>query len=177
MSEKRQIHTEGVRVTAIELAKKYNVDTEKAEVAALCHDLYRGIPVDVLNYYVKHLGLDDKYLDNPNLAHGKIAAIVIERDFDIKDQDIINAVSYHTTGRANMSPLEKVIFIADAIEPNRDYPGVEELREIVKTDLDKACLTSLRNTVNFVRSKKLFLDEDSIKAKDSFEQKENLEDE
>jgi predicted HD superfamily hydrolase involved in NAD metabolism len=173
-SEKRKIHTEGVRQTAMKLAEKFGEGSpelvEKAELAALYHDMYRGVPVDVLNYYVKHLDLDEKrYKDNANLAHGKIAAIVIQRDFDEKDQDIINAVSYHTTGRPEMSLLEKIIYIADAVEPNRSYPGVQSLRQTLEYDLDKAVLQSLTNTINYVRSEKKFLDEDTVLAKEYFE--------
>ena len=175
-SEKRKIHTEGVRQTAMKLAEKFgegNLElVEKAELAALYHDMYRGVPVDVLNYYVKHLDLDEKrYKDNANLAHGKIAAIVIQRDFDEKDQDIINAVSYHTTGRPEMSLLEKIIYIADAVEPNRSYPGVQNLRQILEDDLDRAVLQSLTNTINYVRSEKKFLDEDTVLAQEYFEKK------
>ena len=169
-SEKRKVHTYGVVTTAIELAKKYGCDVYKAELAALFHDLYRSIPVSVLNYYVKHLELDKKYVDNANLAHGKIAAIMIQRDFDITDQDIINAVSYHTTGRPNMSLLEKIIYIADAIEPNRRYPGVDKLREAVYEDLDKACYMSLSRTIDYVTSEGHYLDEDTLHAKKYFEE-------
>lgn len=169
-TEKRRIHTYGVVKTALELAEIYGADPYKVELASLFHDLYRGVPVNVLNYYVKHLGLDKKYLDNPNLSHGKIAAEIIQRDYGITDNDIINAVSYHTTGRPNMSLLEKIIYIADAVEPNRNYPGVDKIRKIVKKDLDEACLTSLSNTINYITSEGIFLDEDTIKAKKYFEE-------
>lgn len=169
-SEKRKKHTYGVVHTACELAKQYGCDVYKAELAALFHDLYRSIPVNVLNYHVKHLELDSKYIDNANLSHGKIAALMIQRDYGITDQDIINAVSYHTTGRANMSLLEKIIYIADAIEPNRNYPGVDELREIVKSNLDKACFMSLSRTIDYVASEGKYLDEDTIRAKNYFEE-------
>lgn len=180
-SEKRKIHTEGVRTTAMKLAEKYGAHLEdpaafieKAELAALFHDMYRGVPVDVLNYYVKHLNLDEKrYKDNPNLAHGKIAAIIMERDFDVKDRDIINAVSYHTTGRPEMSLLEKIIYIADAVEPSRAYPGVQALRQTLEEDLDRAVLLSLTNTINYIRGEKKFLDEDTVLAREYFEKKIN----
>lgn len=86
-SEKRKVHTEGVRRTAIALAEKYGADVEKAELAALFHDMYRGVSEDVLNYYIKHLDLDKKYLNNCNLAHSKIAAIIMKRDYGIEDED------------------------------------------------------------------------------------------
>ena len=173
-SEKRKIHTEGVRVTAMKLAEQYGAGNpelvEKAELAALYHDMYRGVSVDVLNYYVKHLGLDEKrYKDNPNLAHGKIAAIIMERDFEITDPDIINAVSYHTTGRPEMSLLEKIIYIADAVEPNRGYPGVNSLRQTLEQDIDRAVLQSLTNTIRYVSGEKKYLDEDTVLAKEYFE--------
>jgi len=178
-SEKRKIHTEGVRQTAIRLARQFGAAeaepdklVEKAEISALLHDLYRGVPVDVINYYVKHLELDEKrYRDNPNLAHGKIAAIVIQRDFGISDPDIINAVSFHTTGRPEMSLLEKIIYIADAIEPNRMYPGVEALRRTAERDLDEAVLQSLTNTIKYVRGENKYLDEDTVLAREYFEKK------
>ena len=93
----------------------------------------------------------------------------MERDFDITDRDIINAVSYHTTGRAGMSTLEKVIYLADAIEPSRNYPGVDALRKEAERDLDKACLMSLTSTAEFVKSSGKYLDYDTILAKDDLE--------
>lgn len=166
LSDKRLKHTYGVRDAAIELAKKYGLDQEKAELAALFHDMSKHLKGDSLNYHVKHLGLDDKYLNNSNLAHGKIASILMKNDFKIDDQDMINAVSYHTTGRENMSPLEKVIYIADAIEANRSYPGVEELRKLAFEDLDKACLMSMDSTIKRVKEFGGYLDDETQKAAD-----------
>lgn len=167
-SEKRKVHTEGVRKTAVMLAEKYGADPEKAELAALFHDMYRGVSEDVLNYYVKHLDLDKKYLNNCNLAHGKIAAIIMKRDYGIEDEDIINAVSYHTTGRPGMTLLEKIIYIADAIEPSRNYPGVESLRETAERDLNEACLLSLTRTIEYVQGQGNYLDNDTLLARDYF---------
>ena len=137
------------------------------EIAALFHDFFRGVPEQALNGYVRQLGLAASYLNNANLAHSKIAAYVMERDYHIKDRDIINAVSYHTTGRANMTTLEKIIYLADAIEPNRQYPGVDEIREAAYRDLDEACLLSLQRSVDFVSSRGFYLDQDTIMARDN----------
>ena len=164
MSDKRKTHTEGVRSTAIELAEKYGADVEKAELCSLFHDMYRGVPEEDMNNYVRELGLGDRYLNNRNLAHGKVAAIAMKRDFGVQDEDMLNAVSYHTTGRAGMSTLEKVIYLADAIEPNRDYPSVDELRRLAKEDLDKACLACLEHTIEYVKQQGAFLDEDTLEA-------------
>ena len=138
LSEKRRLHTYGVCDTAVRLAKKYGCDVEKAQTAALLHDIYRGVSVSTLDYYVRHLCLDERYLGNANLAHAKIAAATCGREFGITDSDVINAVSFHTTGRAGMSLLEKIIYVADAIEPGRDYPGVDEIRKAAEEDIDRA---------------------------------------
>ena len=155
-SDKRRTHTYGVRKTALHLAEKYGCDLYKTEVAALLHDLYRGAGEDVLNYYVRHLGLDKKYLNNPNLAHGPVAA-----------------VRYHTTGRPCMTMLDKIIYIADATEPGRSYPGVEELRREAESDIDKACLDSLKKTIDFVASEGNFLDRLTVEAEKYLEEKIN----
>ena len=95
---------------------------------------------------------------------------MIQRDYNITEQDIINAVSYHTTGRENMSLLEKIIYIADAIEPSRNYPGVDNIRRVVEENLDKACLMSLSHTIDYVSSEGNYLDEDTLHAKEYFEE-------
>lgn len=167
MTEKRRIHTYAVAEEAVKLARRYGEDVEKAELAALFHDFYRGVPVSEVNRYIDEFGLGREYYNNCNLAHGKIAAFIMERDYHIHDKDIINAVSYHTTGRAGMSLLEKIIYLADAIEPNRDYNGVDKLRELAMKDLDLACLQSLEGTIHYVTSRGMYLDEDTLRARDS----------
>lgn len=168
-SEHRRKHTYGVRDTAVALADIYGCDTHKAEIAALLHDIYRGVPEEVLNYHVKHLGLDKRYLNNPNLAHGPIAAEMIRHDFNVDDEDIIAAVKFHTTATDQMTLLEKIIYIADAIEPGREYPGVEELRQLAEINIDEACLASINKTIEYVNSQGKFLDKETIKAKEYLE--------
>ena len=153
-----------MRDTALALADRYGADPEKAEIAALAHDMYRGLRGEELNKTVKELGLPDKYLDNPNLAHGKIAAIMLEEKYGVEDRDILKAVSFHTTGRKNMSTLEKIIFLADAIEPGRNYPGVEEVREAAEKGLDEGCLRSMTGTIKHVQDQGAYLDEDTTEA-------------
>lgn len=164
-SEKRRIHTLGVEETVVKLCEVYDCDTEKARIAALFHDICRGMEVGKLNEYVKYFTIDEKYLDNPNLAHGKVGARLMERDFNIKDKEILDAVSYHTTGRKGMSVLEKVLYLADSIEPSRDYPGVEELRNIAFNGLDQAVLHSLEQSISFIEEKGYDLDNDTVEAK------------
>lgn len=171
LTDKRRIHTEGVRLTAQKLAEIYGADKEKTDVACVLHDLYRGKKIEELNQLVDELRLDKKYINNANLSHGKIAAVIARRDFGITDREIIDAISYHTTGRPNMSLVEKIVFIADAIEPGRNYPGVEEMRKIAEKDLDKACFMSLDGTIKFLQSnagmKLEDIDEDTVNARDT----------
>lgn len=167
VTEKRRIHTYAVAEEAKKLAKRHGEDMEKAEIAALFHDSCRDLGIDELNGYIRRFGLDPAYLNNANLAHSKIAACVMEEDFHIKDRDIINAVRYHTTGRADMSRLEKILYLADAIEPNRNYDGVEKLRELAYQDLDEACLYALEQSIQYVKRKGERLDEDTVKARES----------
>jgi len=164
LSEKRKIHTYGVMEEAVILAKLYGVNEESAKIAALLHDTAKNIKGDELKQCISELGLDERYSTNPNLAHSKIAAERIQTDLKINDEDIINAVKYHTTGRVNMSDLEKIIYIADMIEPSRDYPGVDELRRISRIDLDKACLLSMKSSLEHVESMGEYLDKDTIDA-------------
>lgn len=171
-SKKRKVHTEGVRKLAVEMAEQYGADPEKAEAAALYHDMYRGTPVEELDRLIDETGLPERYKGSANLAHGKLAAVMMKEKFGVTDQDMINAVSFHTTGRAGMSQLEKVVFLADAIEPNRDYPGVDRLREIAKKDLDKACLECLRGTISYLEKQGVYIDPDTLRAKEWFEQME-----
>lgn len=167
LTEKRQRHTRGVVKTAVELARRYGADAAKAEQAALFHDMFRSESVETLNRYVTELELDPRYLNDVNLSHGKIAAAVMARDWGITDRDVINAVKYHTTGRAGMSLLEQIIYLADAIEPGRDYPGVDRLRKLAEQSLNQACLFSFENTIRHVRQKGNALHEDTIKARDA----------
>jgi ribosome silencing factor RsfS/YbeB/iojap len=164
LTPERKKHTEGVRKMAGELARKYGADVEKADIAAISHDFYRYLDGEELNSFIREHGLPEKYLNNPSLAHSKVAAIRLRSDFGIDDEDILNAVSYHTTGRPGMSVLEKVIYLADAIEEGRSYPGVDEIREAAREGLDQGVMRSLINTREHVLSKGRFLDEDTLKT-------------
>lgn len=164
-SEKRKAHTLQVENTGVKLGLIYGGDIEKIRTAALFHDICRGMEKDKLNEYIKDFGLSEEYLNNPDLAHGKVGAELMVRDFGINDEDVLNAVRYHTTSRKEMSLLEKIIYIADVIEPNRNHPGVEELRELAFKDLDKAILASLNQCISFVKEKGYDLDNDTLEAK------------
>ena len=175
LTDKRLRHTKGVVKMAKELAKRYGADVKKAELAALCHDLYRKVDAGGLAQAVRELGIDEKYAGNINLAHGKVAAAAMKRDFGIDDEDVLNAVSFHTTGRAGMSLLEKIIYVADGAEENRDYPGVERVRKAAFEDIDKACLMMMENTIEYVKGQGQNLDEETLSAAEYFRKILNTE--
>ena len=163
-SENKKRHTFAVCETAKLLAEHFGASKEKTELAALFHDMFKYIKPDELVEYVKRFGLDAKYEKSIDLAHSKIAAEMMKCEYDITDEDVINAVRFHTTGRAGMSLLEKIVFLADVIEPGRDYPGVEELRKFAYEDLDKACLAALENAIEYVTKKGVYIDADTLEA-------------
>lgn len=146
----RLAHTYGVVETAVEMAERFGADPRKARTCALFHDAFREVG---------------------NLAHGAVAADYMEAEFCIGDEDMLNAVRFHTTGRKGMSLLEKILFLADAIEPNRKYPGVDKLRAMAQYDLDKACLTSLTRTIEYVRSQGQELDPRTQEAAEDLKDK------
>lgn len=174
LNDRRLKHTFSVVNEAMKLCEHYGENKQKAELAALFHDMFRSTHVSVLNMYVRQLGLPKNILDNPNLSHGKIAAVIMKRDYGIVDDEILNAVAYHTTGRAGMSRLEKIIFLADAIEAGRNYPTVEITRKLAYIDLDKACISSLERTVEYIKGIGEYLDPDTINAINDLKEKINL---
>lgn len=174
LTEKRLKHTYSVAEEAVKLAKRYRIDEKKAELAALFHDMARSASEEKLDMYVEQFGLPESLIGNVNLSHGKVAAEIMRREYNIEDNDIINAVSFHTTGRAGMSTLEKIVFLADAIEPRRNYPAVDEMRKAAYIDLDEACILSLERTVQYVKSQGQYLDHDTINALNDLKEKRKL---
>ena len=171
LSDKRWNHTVNVVSEAEKLCQMYGGDIEKCVTAAIFHDVVKELPNEELNALVRKFGFDEKYIDSPNLSHGKIAAALLKHEWGIDDEDIINAVSYHTTGRAGMSKTEKIVFIADAIEPTRVYNGVEAIRKATYEDLDRGCLKSLTDTVEHLKEKGVsYIDEDTLRAREWFEE-------
>ena len=165
LSESRFRHSLGVRDEAVKLAKIYGCDVEKAETAALLHDFCRNMSREESDAYVKRYGLDDKFLGNVSLAHSKVAARLLREEYGIQDEEVLRAVENHTTGRPGMSLLEKIIYVADAIEPGRSYPGLDELREMAYNNIDAACLSALDRSIQYVLSKGERMDNSAISWK------------
>lgn len=153
LSEKRYEHTLGVAVTARMLARIHGADEEAAYVAGLLHDCAKNLSHKDRMHLCNKVGVEVTQieLDNPELLHAKAGSILAAKEYDIKDQDILNAISSHTTGRPGMSKLEKIVFTADYIEPGRDErPGLKELRTEAFQDLDSCVLHILDTTLKYL---------------------------
>lgn len=169
LKESRYRHSLSVSETAVKLAKIYNEDQEKAKLAGLVHDCAKNMSdEELISLGEKEYGkLDEVMLSSPQLLHGQVGAIIARDKMDICDEDVLNSIKYHTTGRTSMSLLEKIIYIADYVEPYRDFKGVEELRNWAYVDIDKALVMALDNTIKYVLSRKQLLHIDTIKSRNN----------
>lgn len=175
MSEKRFRHTEGVIKRAIEYAEIYGVNIQDTKYAALAHDIAKEISkedsLELLKKY--NVKLDEIEEINFNLVHAKLGAEIVKEKYGFSE-DIINAIRFHTTGRENMSILEKIIFLADATEENRKYNSVDMLVNMIKKDIDAGMIYTLKWTINDISNKDYLIHLDSIKAYNFLVKKLNL---
>lgn len=146
LSEKRYTHLKGVADTAETLARKHGIPPRKARLAALLHDISRESSPDELLDTAQRRGIepDDFTADRPMLLHGPVAAEVARRELGIEDPEILEAVRFHTTGAPEIGPVAIAVYVADKIEPGRDYPSVDSLRELAKKNLNEAAASILR---------------------------------
>ena len=167
LKESRLRHSLSVCDTAVALATTYGANIESARIAGLVHDCVKNMKdTELIKVAIEHeVQLDEICLLNPSILHGLVGSIVAREVMGIEDEDILNAIRYHTTGRKNMSILEKVIYIADYIEPLRKFSGVKELRNLSVVDLDAAVIQSLENTIKYVISQKELLCLDTVEAR------------
>ena len=153
MTKSRYEHTLGVEFTAASLAMRYEVDIEKAELAGLLHDCAKCIDSeDTLDECKKYnIELTDVEKRNPFLIHSKLGAVHAKKLYGVDDEDIISAIRFHTTGKPDMTMLEKIIFIADYIEPGRDKaPNLKEIRKMSFIDIDEAMFMILKDTLDYL---------------------------
>ncbi|MFA7662116.1 MAG: bis(5'-nucleosyl)-tetraphosphatase (symmetrical) YqeK, partial [Anaerovoracaceae bacterium] len=131
----------------------------------------KGLDNETNNKYIDqyHLGL--KYKNQPQLSHGRIAAERVKREQGIVDEEVLDAIRYHTTGRKGMTLLEKIIYLSDAIEPTRNYPGVEKLRELAWINMDEAVIKAMDQTIYHVNKKGMELDMETVEARDDLRKK------
>ena len=149
----RYQHTLGVAETAVKLAESLGtVSPEKARLAGVLHDC-------------------GKY-EGDALTHAPLGAVIAREDYGITDEDILSAIRWHTTGRPAMTDLEKIIFVADYIEPGRDRaPRLEMLRKLAFTDLDKTIVCILEDTLSYLRNCGAFIDDSSLQTYNYYHQK------
>ncbi|MDD3394108.1 MAG: nicotinate-nucleotide adenylyltransferase [Anaerotignum sp.] len=158
LSIKRYIHTMGVVDEAERLTEIYGSqsDKQKVQVAGLLHDCAKDFPPEMRDRFCKEykVPVDDYMKKVPDLIHPFLGAEVARREYLVADEEILEAIRYHTTGRANMSLLEKIIYIADYIEPNREpFEGLEEARRLAYLDLDMAMKYILEQTIQYVKAR------------------------
>ncbi|AMM97970.1 bis(5'-nucleosyl)-tetraphosphatase (symmetrical) YqeK [Bacillus pumilus] len=174
LTEHRYTHTLGVMETAISLAERFGADVKKAETAAIFHDYAKFRPKDEMKGIIQKEQMNPLLLEySPELWHAPVGAYLVKKEVAIHDQDILTAIEFHTSGRPNMTLLEKVIYVADYIEPGRHFPGVEEVRELAEQDLDSALIQSLKNTISFLLKKNQPVYPDTLATYNSLVHKNN----
>jgi len=166
-SAKRFKHSLGVKDVAYDLALIYGYDTMKASIAAILHDCAKHLSDDELigqcNIY--NLPVSKYEMQSKFLLHAKVGALYARKLYGVEDEDILDAITYHTTGRPSMTLLEKIIFTADYIEPNRrPIPRLNTIRKEAYFNLDQAVYMILENTLDYLKTTNNVIDEMTIKA-------------
>lgn len=169
LPENRYNHVLGVLGTSVELAKRFNVPEEKAQVAAILHDVAKFSDRQWMQSVIISQKMDTLLLDyHAELWHAPVGAYVASYEFGVNDEDVLNAIRYHTTGRAGMSDLEKIIYVADMVEPNRKFTGVDELRQLKEQGLDVMMEACIKHSIEFLVSKNQPVFPDSLKCYEYF---------
>lgn len=155
MPDKRWKHTLGVMESSVQLAQRYGADPERAETAAILHDVAKYWPVERMREIIEQNGLSTELLKyDKQLWHAEVGAFAAEHDYGITDTEVLDAIRYHTSGRENMSLLEKIVCLADYIEPGRDFPGVDEIRRLAKVSLEEGLVAGLDSTISLLLEKR-----------------------
>ncbi|MNI24526.1 putative nicotinate-nucleotide adenylyltransferase [compost metagenome] len=155
MPDKRWQHTLGVMETSVKLARQYGADPVQAETAAILHDVAKYWPVERMKEIIVQNGLSAELLKyDKQLWHAEVGAFVAEQEYGITDPDILGAIRYHTSGREGMSLLEKVVCLADYMEPGRDFPGVNEIRRLSEVSLEEGLVAGFDSTISLLLQKR-----------------------
>ncbi len=161
LDKERYEHTLGVMYTAAAMAMVYETDMNKTLLAGLLHDCAKCIPGEKKIHLCEKYGLPISSAErqNPGLLHSKLGAYLAEAKYGIEDKEVLDAICYHTTGRPNMTLLDKIIYIADYIEPGRNHaPNLGEIRELCFADLDEALLKILEDILLHLKESKKEID-------------------
>lgn len=175
IGKKRMAHVLRVADYAKDLAVQYGQDPEKAYIAGFYHDCMKIKDLDLLKKAARDLGLEwtEEFNQAPQLVHGFLGALAAEKIYGIQDRDILNAIAYHTTGRAGMNDLEKIIYLADYAEPMRNFDGVDQARKEIKEDLDQAMYQALNRTIQYLIKENSYITLKSLEARNDFLKKVN----
>lgn len=168
LSQKRYIHSLGVADEAERLARRYGANPDKAFLAGLVHDCAKEFPPDKMESMLKSMygvSVDAMSRLMPKILHGPLGACEAQRKYNIYDPEILDAVKYHTTGKGGMSLLGKIIYIADYIEPNRDFEGVEVLRKLAYDNIDEAIIYGIDETIKDLIGRGLVIQPDTVHAR------------
>ncbi|MCI8352289.1 MAG: HD domain-containing protein [Clostridia bacterium] len=163
LSEKRFIHSKGVAKRAVELARIYGEDEEKARLIGIAHDIAKEIPKEeALKYAIENeIEFDEIEKNEPGLWHSKIGADIVEKRFGFS-KDMKQAVLYHTTGNVNMNTMDKIVYIADKTEENRTNRDLVIAREVSNQNLDKGLLLVAKRTIEYSLAKNSLIHPDTI---------------
>ena len=161
---KRYKHSIRVYDTALQMADAFHADKEKIALAALLHDCGREIPTKESLAKARELGIavDSVEAAQPILLHAKLGVYFAVHKYGVEDTEVLDAIRYHSTGTTDMTELAKIVFLADMIEPKRDFPGVDELRKISWQDLDRAMFLSYDNTIRYLLDDGALIHPDAI---------------
>lgn len=166
LSDKRYHHSICVAAAAKDLAQRYGSDVEKAETAGILHDIMKDIPQEKQLELMRDFGIELTRVERsaPKLWHAVLGAAYLKNKLKIEDTEILEAVRYHTTGRAGMTLLDKVLFIADFISADRNYDGVEELRKAASMSLEQAMIEGLAFTIADLAGMRKAIHPDTLQA-------------
>ena len=165
LDEQRFAHTLGVEKTARSMAAMFGADEEKAGLAGLLHDCAKCLPLAQMVKAAREVPLDPVMKESKALMHSVAGMCLAQTVYGVTDPEVLGAIRWHTTGRAGMTKLEKIIYLADMVEPTRKpYPGLEDLREACLTDLDEAMRTALRMSLAHVKEQGKTLHPDTMAA-------------
>ncbi len=161
LNPKRYEHTLGVMYTAGALAMRYHEDMYHALFAGLLHDCAKGFPESAIITLCNSLRIPITEVErkNPGLLHAKLGACLAQKEYGISDAYVLNAIACHTTGRPNMSLLDKILYVADYMEPNRcEAPNLDEIRRLAFEDIDECLYAILESTVAYLKQKDAVID-------------------
>ena len=166
LKPKRYEHSVRVYETALKMAAHYHADEKKVAVAALIHDCGRRIPKEQSAAKAKELGIpvDPVEEAQPILLHAKLGVYYAVHEYGVspEDKDVLDAIRYHSTGTADMTDIARIVFLADLIEPGRDFEGVETIREASFQDLDRGMFLAYENTIRYLLDDGLLIHPDAI---------------